>query len=350
MAHIPTRSLPLARRRRGLLRLFAAVLGGGSLVGALAQAAQEPPPVVIRFSHVVAEDTPKGQMALRFQARLLARSGGQMRVEVYPRASLYGDRDEIEALRHGAVEVLAPSLSKFGRMGFPEFELFDLPFLFAGEADVHRLMQGALGKALLQRLQRQQMVGLGFLDNGFKHMSANRPLLEPGDYAGLRMRVQSSRTIARQMHALGVRPVTLPFSETWQALRTGVVGGTENPVSNFWTQRMNEVQSDLTLTQHGYLGYAVVVGLPFWNGLTPEQRAMVQGALQDALAWGNGIAAGQNAQALAELRADGTTRVHALSAEQRGRLRAAVQPAYDDLERRIGRRWMDAAREAVGGD
>lgn len=347
MARTAHRSLPQARRRRGLLRLLGAVLGGGSLLGALAQAPRGNRPVVIRFSHVVAEDTPKGQMALRFQALLQARSGGQIRVEVYPGASLYGDRDEVEALRQGAVEMLAPSLSKFGRIGFPEFELFDLPFLFTSEVAVHRLTQGALGKALLQRLRRQQMVGLGFLDNGFKQMSANRPLLEPADYAGLRMRVQSSRTIARQMHALGVRPVTLPFSETRRALGLGLVDGTENPISNFWTQRMHEVQSDLTLTQHGYLGYAVVVGQPFWDSLSADQRTLVQTALDEALVWGNSIAAGQNAQALDSLRAAGTTRIHLLDAGQRRHLRAAVQPAYDELARRIGRSWLDMAREAV---
>lgn len=334
----------------GVALWLAAVLALSAAAPTPATAAADSPPVLIRLSHVVAEDTPKGQMALRFQALLQARSGGQMRVEVYPNARLYGDRDEIEALRHGAVEMLAPSLSKFGRMGFPEFELFDLPFLFASEADVHRITRGPLGKALLQRLRRQQLVGLGFLDNGFKHMSAHRPLLEPASYAGLRMRVQSSRTIAQQMHALGVRPVSLPFSETRQALGLGVVDGTENPISNFWTQRMHEVQSDLTLTQHGYLGYAVVVGQEFWQGLTALQRAQVQAALDEALAWGNSIAAGQNAQALAALRAAGVTRIHQPSAAQLARLRAAVQPAYDDLQRRIGGHWLDAARDAVAGD
>ncbi|MEK7345940.1 MAG: DctP family TRAP transporter solute-binding subunit [Pseudomonadota bacterium] len=311
--------------------------------------AQDGAAVRIRFAHVVAEDTPKGQTALRFKALLESRSAGQIQVEVYPGAQLYGDRDEIEAVQLGAVEMLAPSLSKFGPMGFAEFELFDLPFLFASESDVHRITQGPLGQVLLQRLQRQQLVGLGFLDNGFKHMSANRPLLEVADYAGLRMRVQSSRTIARQMSALGVQAVDLPFSDTRRALSQGVVDGSENPVSNFWTQRMHEVQTDLTLTRHGFIGYAVVINAHFWQHLSGAQRQQIQQALDDAIAWGNSTAAGQNEKALGALRAVGSTRIHQPSPAQRAALRAAVQPVYDDLERRIGRSWLAAVRDALPG-
>ena len=312
--------------------------------------AQDGAEVRIRFAHVVAEDTPKGQTALRFKALLESRSAGQIRVEVYPSAQLYGDRDEIKAVQLGAVEMLAPSLSKFGAMGFAEFELFDLPFLFSSESDVHRITQGPLGQVLLQRLQRQQLVGLGFLDNGFKHMSANRPLLEVSDYAGLRMRVQSSRTIARQMSALGMQAVDLPFSETRRALREGVVDGTENPVSNFWTQRMHEVQTDLTLTRHGFIGYAVVVNAHFWRHLSGSQRQQIQQALDEAIAWGNSTAAGQNEKSLAALRAVGSTRIHQPNPAQRAALRAAVQPVYDDLERRIGRSWLAAVRDALSSE
>ena len=193
-------------------------------------------PLKIRFAHVVAQDTPKGLAVERFKALVAERSGGRMVVEVYAGSSVYGDHDEMQALQAGAVEMLAPSLSKFGRVGFPEFELFDLPYLFDTLQDVHRITDGPLGARLLKSLERQGMVGLGFLDNGFKHMSANRPLLQPADFSGLRMRVQTSRVIAAQMRALGAIPVQLPFGATRQALARQVVQGTENPLSNFWTQ------------------------------------------------------------------------------------------------------------------
>ena len=305
-------------------------------------------PLKIRSSHVVARDTPKGLAVERFKALVEQRSGGRMAVEVYAGSSLYGDSDEMQALQAGAVEMLAPSLSKFGRVGFPEFELFDLPYLFDNLQDVHRITEGPLGARLLKGLQRQGMVGLGFLDNGFKHMSANRPLLIADDFRGLRMRVQTSRVIAAQMRALGALPVPLPFSATKQALARGVVEGTENPLSNFWTQGMYRVQSDLTLTEHGYLGYAVITGQRFWRSLPAVDQSLLQQAMADALRYGNEIADNQNSQALLALRQAGTTAVHDPSPEQRALLREAVRPVHQRFSVRLGPSWLSDARHALG--
>lgn len=324
-----------------MLRVLLLLVAAGSWAGA---ANSE---LVIRFSHVVARDTPKGLAVERFKELLERSSAGRIRVAVYPAARLYSDLDEMEALRLGAVEMLAPSLSKFGRVGFPEFELFDLPFLFGQLQDVRRITQGPIGQRLLGSLTRQGMVGLGFFDNGFKQMSANRPLLAPRDFQGLRMRVQSSHVIAAQFRALGARPVVLAFSETRRALAANVVDGTENPASNFWTQRMHEVQTDLSLTNHGYLGYAVVANQRFWSSLAPVDRELVEGAMREALAFGNAIADAENQRALQALRASGTTRVHVVSAAQRAQLRAAVQPAYDQLVERLDKRWMQDVYKAL---
>lgn len=303
--------------------------------------------LTLRFSHVVAEETPKGLAANRFKVLVEQRSGGRIQVLIYPGAQLYSDRDEMQALQLGAVDMLAPSLSKFGRIGLPEFELFDLPFLFDNVSDVRRITQGPLGQQLLALLSRQRLIGLGYFDNGFKQMSANRPLLEPADFVGLRMRVQASRVIAAQMRALGAQPVTLPFSETRRALAAGVVDGTENPVSNFWTQGMHQVQTDLSLTEHGYLGYAVVVNQRFWLSVAAPDRVLLEQALREALVYANRIADSQNDKALAALRAAGTTRIHRLNPEQRARLRGAVAPAHQELAGRIGAQWLDAMRGAL---
>ena len=305
-------------------------------------------PLKIRFAHVVAQDTPKGLAVERFKRLVEQRSEGRMVVEVYPGSSLYGDRDEMQALQAGAVEMLAPSLSKFGRVGYPEFEIFDLPYLFDSLQDVHRITEGPLGMRLLKGLERNGMVGLGFLDNGFKHMSANRPLLVTADFQGLRMRVQTSRVIAAQMRALGALPVPLPFGATRQALARRVVDGTENPLSNFWTQGMHRVQSDLTLTGHAYLGYAVVTGQRFWRSLRPPDQQLLQQAMNDALQYGNQIADGQNNKALQALRQAGTTAVHEPSPAQRQLLREATQPVHQQLGARIGQHWLDDVHEALG--
>jgi len=332
---------PRADRRQWLRGLAATALASGALKAAPAHG------ITLRFSHVVAEETPKGLAANRFKLLLEQRSGGRIQVLIYPDAQLYGDHDEMQALQLGAVDLLAPSLSKFGRIGFPEFELFDLPFLFEEVADVRRITQGPLGKRLLARLSQQGLVGLGYFDNGFKQMSANRPLLAPADFVGLRMRVQASRVIAAQMRALGAHPVTLAFSETRRALASGVVDGTENPVSNFWTQRMHEVQTDLSLTEHGYLGYAVVTNQRFWMSLGDNDRALIGRALREALAFGNLIADTQNDKALAALRAAGTTRIHTLTDSERARLAHAVEPVHQELTKRIGLQWMNELRIAL---
>lgn len=328
-------------RRQWLRGLSAAALASTSLRAAPSQG------ITLRFSHVVADETPKGLAANRLKLLLEQRSGGRIQVQVYPNAELYGDHDEMQALQLGAVDLLAPSLSKFGRIGFPEFELFDLPFLFDSVADVRRITQGRLGQRLLARLSQQGLVGLGYFDNGFKQMSANRPLLAPADFVGLRMRVQASRVIAAQMRALGARPVTLAFSETRRALANGVVDGTENPVSNFWTQRMHEVQTDLSLTEHGYLGYAVVANQRLWMSLGDDDRTLVGQALREALAFGNLIADTQNDKALLALRAAGTTRIHTLTDSQRARLAKAVEPVHQALAQRIGLQWMNELRQAL---
>jgi len=338
-------SVLLCSRLQPFLRRWGLLLVIGWL--ALPSAALSAP-LKIRFAHVVARDTPKGLTVERFKALVAERSAGRMVVEVYPGSTLYGDSDEMQALQAGAVEMLAPSLSKFSRVGFPAFELFDLPYLFDSLQDVHRITDGPLGTRLLQSLERQGMVGLGFLDNGFKHMSANRPLLHPADYAGLRMRVQTSRVIAAQVRALGAVPVQLPFSATRQALARDVVQGTENPLSNFWTQNMHLAQSDLTLTAHGYLGYAVIAGQRFWRSLSAPDQQLLRDALGDALRYGNEIADSQNSKALDALRLAGTTAIHTPSRQQRDTLKAAVQTVHQQLAARIGPQWLQDAHTALG--
>lgn len=333
------------KRHRGLgLRLGTGVLW--LLAFGLAQAAQ--PQVLIRFSHVVAQDTPKGRMADRFRDLVAQRTGGRIRVEVYPDSQLYGDEDEMDALRLGAVEMLAPSLSKFGNVGVPEFEVFDLPFLFSDLAQVRRVTQGPVGRQLLERLGRHEMVGLGFMDNGFKQMSAGKALRAPADYQGQRLRVQASRVLVAQMRALGARPVVLPFGETQRALASDVVDGAENPLSNFLTQGLARYQSDLTLTQHGYLGYAVVSNRRFWASLVPADRDLLAAALADALALGNRLSAELNQQALERLRRSPVVRVHALTPQERAALRRASQPVYDGFQRNVGPPLLDDVRRAIG--
>ncbi|GAA4421404.1 DctP family TRAP transporter solute-binding subunit [Acidovorax lacteus] len=324
-------STPAIRRRRWLTAA-ATGLAGWAVAGPVASGAVRR----LRLSHVVTEDTPKGTMARALQRHLQAQSGGRMALEVYPDSQLYGDEDELEALRLGAVDLLAPSLSKFAAGGFPAFELFDLPLLFDNLPQVRRITQGPIGARLLGALAQRDMVGLGYLDNGFKHLSGPRVLRQPADLAGLRLRIQPSAVLSAQMRAWGAEPVALPFAETRRALERAVVDGAENTLSNFDTQGLAAVQGHLTQTSHGYLGYALVAGQRMWARLAPHEQTWLREAAAAALAEGNARAAALEQVALAHLRQVPGLHIHNATATDRAALRAAAEPAYAAFGRRAG--------------
>lgn len=294
-------------------------------------------PIVIKFSHVVAPNTPKGMAAEKFKQLVEQRSQGRIKVEVYPNSQLYKDRDEIEALQLGSVHMLAPSLSKFGALGVREFEVFDLPFIFPNKTVLYRVMDGPLGKELLAKLEPKGLLGLAYWDNGFKQMSANKPLRTPADFKGLQMRIQPSKVLEAQMKALGANPVPMAFGEVYAALRDGVVGGTENPVSNFYTQKMHEVQKHLTLSDHGYIGYAVIVNKKFWRGLPADSRALLEQALRETTEYERSIAQKENDEAVAKVRAAGTTQIHTLTAQERAAWHKQLTAIHKDFSELVGK-------------
>ena len=314
-------------------RIVVAALALSVAFGAWAQ--QQP--IVIKFSHVVAIDTPKGKGAEYFKKIAEERTKGRVKVEVYPNSQLYKDKEEVEALQLGAVQMLAPSLAKFGPLGAREFEVFDLPYMFDNYEELHKVTQGPIGQALLRKLESKGILGLAYWDNGFKDMSANKPLRSPGDFKGLKMRIQSSKVLDAQMRALGANPQVMAFSEVYQALQTGVVDGTENPPSNLYTQKMHEVQKFLTLSDHGYLGYAVIVNKKFWDGLPADIRATLDRAMADATKFANDIARQENEAAIEAVRKSGRTQVIALSTPEKAALKKALVKVHKQAEDRIPR-------------
>lgn len=329
--------------RRRLLPLLLALAAP-----AAAQAAR--PEIVVRFSHVVAVDTPKGQAAELFRRRAAELTDGRVRVEVFPNGTGYKDHEEIQALQLGAVDLLAPSLSKFGQLGVREFEAFDLPYLFEDEAALRRVTDGPPGRALLQKLEEKGLVGLAFWDSGFKAFSANRPLRAPADFRGLRMRIQASGVIDAQMRALGALPQVLPFPEVYRALEAGVVDGCENPVSNFYTQGMHRVQRHLTLSHHGYLGYAVIANRRFWEGLPNDVRRALARALEEATQHANRLSREKEAADLEAIRRAGTTEIHVPSREERRAFVRALRPVHQAMEARVGREFLRSIYAASGFD
>ena len=294
-------------------------------------------PVVIKFSHVVAPDTPKGKAAEKFKQMVEERSKGAIKVEIYPNSQLYKDREELEALQLGAVQMLAPSMAKFGPLGAREFELFDLPYIFSNKETLYRTMDGAVGKRLFSKLETKGLVGLAFWDNGFKHMSANKPMHNVADFSGMKMRIQSSKVLDAQMKALGAMPQVMAFSEVYTALQQGVVDGTENPLSNIYTQKMHEVQKNLTLSGHGYLGYAVITNKKFWDGLTADQRDLLTQAMKEATVYERGIAQQENDDSLAKIREAKTTEIYTLTPAERAEWMKALLPVHKEFESVVGK-------------
>ena len=315
---------------------------------AFAATAQAQQPIVIKFSHVVAIDTPKGKAAEYFKKLAEERTKGRVKVELYPNSSLFKDGEEMEALQLGSVQMLAPSLAKFGPLGVREFEVFDLPYIFDDTADLHKVTAGPVGAALFKKLDSKGIVGLAYWDNGFKVMSANKPIRMPADYKGLKMRIQSSKVLGDEMKALGSIPQVMAFSEVYQALQTGVVDGTENPPSNFYTQKMHEVQKYLALTNHGYLGYAVIANKKFWDGLPADIRTTLEGAMKDATRFANDIAQKENDDAIEAVRKTGKTEIITLNAEQKAAMKKALVVVHKDNEGRVGKDTIAEVYKATG--
>ncbi len=332
---MPRRPLLLALLSAGLSLALAAPM-------ALAQA-----PIVIKFSHVVAKDTPKGKAAEKFKELAEAMTKGRVKVEVYPNSTLYKDKEELEALQLGAVQMLAPSLAKFGPLGVKEFELFDLPYIFPDKPALDRVTDGPIGRDLLKRLESKGLLGLAYWDNGFKMMSANRPLHVPADMKGLKMRIQASKVLDEQMRALGANPQVMAFSEVYQALQTGVVDGTENPPSNLYTQKMHEVQKHLTVTNHGYIGYAVIVNKKFWDKLPADIRTQLEGAMREATVYGDKIAQQENDAALEAVKKSGKTTVYVPTDAEKAEWRKTLLPVQQKMAGRIGKDLIDAVNKTV---
>jgi C4-dicarboxylate-binding protein DctP len=268
-------------------------------------------------------------------------------VEVYPNSQLYKDKEEMEALQLGAVQMLAPSLAKFGPLGVKEFEAFDLPYIFPNKQALYNVTEGPIGKGLLAKLEPKGITGLAYWDNGFKVMSANKPLHTPGDFKGQKMRIQSSKVLDAQMRALGANPQVLAFSEVYQALQTGVVDGTENPPSNMYTQKMHEVQKHVTVSNHGYLGYAVIVNKKFWEGLPADIRGQLEAAMKDATLYEKAIAQVDNDRSLEAIKKAGKTTIYTPTPAEQAEFRKVLGPVQQQMESRIGKDLIMAINKAA---
>jgi C4-dicarboxylate-binding protein DctP len=327
------------------MKLFCACL---ATIGALLAApvhAQDT--IVIKFSHVAAPDTPKGQAALTFKKLAEERTKGRVKVEVYPNSMLFKDAEELDALKMGSVQMLAPVPGKFGPAGVPEFEVFDLPYMFPDLEALQRVYRSPAAAALMKKLESKGMVGLAFWNNGFRVMSANRPIHTPAETKGLKMRINSSKVNAAIMKSIGALPQTMAFSEVYQALQTGVIDGTEGPLSNLYTQKQYEVQKHVTLTYHTISNYVVVANKAFWDKLPPDIRTTLEGAIKDATALNDEMSAKDEAAAIAGIAASGRSVIYRPTPAEKELWVKAMLPVQEEMASRVKKETIASIREAL---
>jgi len=327
--------------RKWLLAMAAALM----LAPSAAMAQQ---PIIIKFSHVASSDAPKGKAANLFKELAEKYTNGKVKVEVYHNSSLYKDKEELEALQLGAVQLLAPSISKFGPLGVKEFDIFDLPFLMSDDARARQMYASPMMADLNKKLEAKGVLPLAYWDNGTHVYTANKPLIVPDDFKGMKLRIQGSKVLDAVARDLGAIPQIMAFSEVYQALQTGVVDGEDNVPSNILTQRFYEVQKYLTVSNHGRLTYALVTNKKFWDGLPEDVRAPLAQAVKESTDFFDETAAKDNADALEKIKASGKVQVHVLTPEEKQAWIAKLMPVHTEMQSRFGKDFIEQIYKASG--
>jgi len=318
------------------------------LAVALGRPALADEPIIVKFSHVVAPDAPKGKAAVLFKELAEKYTNGKVKVEIYPNSSLYKDKEELEALQLGSVQLLAPSISKFGPLGVKEFDIFDLPFLASDDARAHQMMLSPMMGELNQKLAAKGVSALSYWDNGATVFTANTPLIWPDDFRGLKLRIQGGKVQDAVARELGALPQILAFSQVYQSLQTGVVDGEDNVPSNILTQKFYEVQKHLTVSFHGRITYAFITNKTFWNSLPEDVRKELDRAVKESTEFFNATAAKDNADALEKIKASGKTEIHVLTEAERKAWIAKLMPVHAEMQARFGKDFIERVYKASG--
>lgn len=283
----------------------------------------------IKFSHVVARNTPKGKAADKFKELVEKNTDGRIKVEVYPNAELYGDKGELQALQSNSVQMLAPASAKFTPIA-PELQVLDLPFLFDSVEDIPKVASPdtTVGKAIFEnkKLADKNIKVLGLWDNGLKQLTSNTPIRTTDDLKGMSFRIQPSDVLRSQFNQWGAKATPMDFSEVYNALEQGVVDGQENPYSNIAPHKIHEVQKHITESNHGYIGYILVISTAFFESLPKDLQDEVVKAADEASTYTRDITAEVNAEAKQTVLDSGKTKITKLTDSEREALKDAVVP------------------------
>jgi C4-dicarboxylate-binding protein DctP len=338
-----TRYRHKGREMKRLAAVIAAISAIAIGLPALAES-----PIIIKFSHVVSPDAPKGKAAVLFKQLAEKYTNGRVTVEVYPNSSLYKDKEELEALQLGSVQLLAPSISKFGPLGVKEYDIFDLPFLMSDDTRARQMLASPMMVDLNKKLEAKSVQPLAYWDNGAHVYTANKALIWPDDFRGMKMRIQGSKVLDAAARQLGAIPQIMAFSELYQALQTGVVDGEDNVPSNVWTQKFYDVQRYLTVSYHGRLVYSLITNKTFWASLPPDVREQLDRAVKESTDFFNETAAKDNADALEKIKASGKVEVHVLTDAEKKAWIAKLMPVHIEMQSRFGKDFIEKIYKASG--
>jgi tripartite ATP-independent transporter DctP family solute receptor len=300
--------------------------------------------IIIKFSHVVAENTPKGLAVDRFSKLVKEKTKGRVEVQVFPNGILYSDNTELDALMQGEVQMIAPAYSKLSNQ-IPPWLAMDLPYAFRDEADVQRAVNGEIGRMLFQTLEPFNIKGMAFWSNGFKQFTSNQLIHMPEDLQGQRFRIMPSKVLRAQFQALGAETEDAPFTDVYGKLADGAVDGQENTISNIYTKRLFQVQKYMTISNHGYLGYAVIMNRSFWEKLPPDIQADIEEAMQESTTYINELAVSMNERQLQQMKKESTMEIHELTPQEQDVWRQAMQPVYTKFAPSIGKPLMDQIKK-----
>jgi tripartite ATP-independent transporter DctP family solute receptor len=304
--------------------------------------------VVIYFSHVVAENTPKGLAVQKFTKLVEEKTNGRVKVEVFPNGSLYSDEEEIDALMRGDVQMIAPSFSKVTEL-IPEWQVLDLPFIFEDYHDVEKVFMGEVGKQLLAMLEKKGIQGMAFWSNGFKQMTSNRHLLiESQDFKGLRFRIMPSKVIEEQFRLFGAKPIVVPFNHVYESLEKQEFDGQENTISNIYSKGFYQFQRYMTVSNHGYLGYVVLMNKPFWRSLPKDIQKQIVAALEEATLWNLQQSKEQNEQQLLEMKNNSNIQIYTLTDKERKAWKEKFAPLYKEFEKKFGSKMLQQIQNDRG--
>jgi len=327
------------------MKRFTAVLSGVALAMGLSSAAWAAD-VTIKLGHIAEPVHPYGQGADYFAKKVAEKSNGAIEVKVFPSSQLGGQKELIEGLVYGSIDMALVGTAVLGQFQ-PQISIFDLPFLFEDRTHAYKSLD-SVGMDIGKNLEPRGVKLLGYMENGIRHLTNNvHAVKSPADLDGLKIRVMTNKIYIEMMKSLGASPTPMAFGELYTAMQQGVVDGQENPSAHIFTKRFFEVQKYASLTAHAYAPEPVVISMITWNKLNADQQAVVQAAATEAIAWQRDLSTRQDDDYWAKIKATGKMEVLEVD---RSKFAAATQPVYAEFASVVGQDNLDKIAALKAGN